>query len=73
MDHKFKKAENQEDMYRLYLNSIAHINNWDLVDLSAPNIIGKYLYSRCSSFQEIKTQDDPRTLLYRLVKSPILW
>jgi 3-methyladenine DNA glycosylase AlkD len=28
--------------YRLYVRSFARINNWDLVDLSAPNIVGAH-------------------------------
>jgi 3-methyladenine DNA glycosylase AlkD len=48
-------------IFRLYLASTARINNWDLVDLSAPNIVGVYL------------SDKSRRPLYRLVKSPSLW
>ena len=39
----------------------ARINNWDLVDLSAPQIVGGYLL------------DKPRDILYRLAESPLLW
>ncbi len=38
-------AERQR-IYRLYLASVAHINNWDLVDLSAPHIVGAHLQDR---------------------------
>jgi 3-methyladenine DNA glycosylase AlkD len=48
-------------IFRLYLASTDRINNWDLVDLSAPNILGEYLV------------DTSRRPLYRLVKSPSLW
>jgi 3-methyladenine DNA glycosylase AlkD len=30
--------------YDLYLQSIHHINNWDLIDVSAPLLVGRYLY-----------------------------
>lgn len=30
----------------IYLKNTAYINNWDLVDLSAPNIIGKYFLDK---------------------------
>lgn len=30
-------------VFRLYLQNTRHINNWDLVDLSAPNIVGGFL------------------------------
>ena len=32
--------------YRLYLRSFARINNWDLVDVSAPNIVGAHAVGR---------------------------
>lgn len=39
-----KSKENPKEAFDLYLDNIKHINNWDLVDASAPHIIGKYLY-----------------------------
>ncbi len=50
-----------EDIYNLYLKHTEYINNWDLVDLSAPNIVGKYLV------------DKDRSILYKLTKSKLLW
>jgi len=47
--------------YDLYLSSTRHINNWDLVDISAPHIIGKHL------------EDRPRKVLQRMAKSESLW
>jgi 3-methyladenine DNA glycosylase AlkD len=44
-----------------YLKNTKNINNWDLVDLSAPKILGDYLL------------DKSRSVLYRLVKSKNLW
>ncbi len=32
--------EQQKNLYDIYLNNTRYINNWDLVDLSAPRIIG---------------------------------
>jgi 3-methyladenine DNA glycosylase AlkD len=48
-------------IYKLYLRNTAFINNWDLVDGSAPQIIGGYLL------------DKPRDVLYELIESPSLW
>lgn len=48
-------------IYRLYLESTGRINNWDLVDLSAPNILGGYL------------KDTSRKPLYRLANATSLW
>jgi len=46
---------------RFYLAHLDHVNNWDLVDLSAPAILGPYLERR------------PRALLDRLARSPDPW
>lgn len=36
----------QERLYRLYLRSFRHINNWDLVDATAEHVVGPYLAGR---------------------------
>ena len=48
-------------IYKLYLRNTAFINNWDLVDGSAPQIVGGYLLHK------------PRDVLYELIESPSLW
>lgn len=48
-------------IYRAYLEHTAFINNWDLVDSSAPQIVGAQLYAAA------------RTPLDRLVASESLW
>ena len=48
-------------IYKLYLNNLDHINNWDLVDGSAPRIVGRHLAQR------------PRAVLFRLARSKIVW
>jgi 3-methyladenine DNA glycosylase AlkD len=54
-------AKGRKSIYDLYLTNTRQINNWDLVDLSAPQIVGGYLENRS------------RKPLYRLVKSKSLW
>ena len=51
----------RKDIYELYLANTRYINNWDLVDLSAPQIIGEYLGSR------------PREILAEMAVSSSLW
>jgi 3-methyladenine DNA glycosylase AlkD len=51
----------REVFYDFYCASTARINNWDLVDLSAPYIVGRHLETR------------RRSPLYRFVESPNLW
>ncbi len=60
---RFKKAnpEERKRIYEFYLSNTHRVNNWDLVDLSAPTIVGLYL------------QDKPRTDLVRLANSSLLW
>jgi 3-methyladenine DNA glycosylase AlkD len=55
------KEPSQKKIYDLYLANTNYINNWDLVDLSAPNIVGAYLFAK------------NRKPLYQLVKSKSLW
>jgi 3-methyladenine DNA glycosylase AlkD len=60
---QFKKADDQtkKTIFQLYLNHTCYINNWDLVDASAHEIVGGYLF------------DKNRDPLYQLVKSYDLW
>jgi len=55
-DEKIKK-----EYFDFYLKNTKYINNWDLVDLSAPNIIGDYIIKR------------DRNVLYKLSLSKNLW
>lgn len=55
-DDKKKKA-----VFDFYLKNRKGINNWDLVDLSAPKIVGEYLL------------DKERDLLYKFARSKDLW
>ena len=41
--NKYKK-EDSDKIYQYYMDHLTAINNWDLVDTSAPHIVGDYLY-----------------------------
>ena len=60
---QYKRGDDTQKrkIYDLYLASTAHINNWDLVDLTAPHIVGAYLDGRDTS------------VLTRLALSRSLW
>ena len=60
---QYRKAEaaGQERIARFYLAHKSRVNNWDLVDSSAPYILGHYLLTR------------DRALLYRLARSKRVW
>jgi 3-methyladenine DNA glycosylase AlkD len=47
--------------FDLYLGNTSHINNWDLVDVSSPHIVGRHLVDR------------PRKVLHRMARSSSLW
>ena len=55
------KDERKREIYRLYLANTKFINNWDLVDSSAPHIVGAWLFRRS------------RAPLGRLAGSSSLW
>jgi 3-methyladenine DNA glycosylase AlkD len=46
---QFEQAKNEtvrKTIYEFYLRQIDHVNNWDLVDTSAPKIVGAYLWQK---------------------------
>lgn len=63
LEEQFRRGgpELREKICSLYLANTRFINNWDLVDLSAPRIVGEWL------------KDKDRAPLYRLAKSELLW
>jgi 3-methyladenine DNA glycosylase AlkD len=54
-------SASRKNVFDFYLQHTRHINNWDLVDASAPYIVGEHLVSRS------------RRVLYHLAKSSDLW
>lgn len=60
---KYKRADEglKKKLFNFYLKNAKNINNWDLVDLSAPNIIGDFLLNK------------DKLILYKLAKSKNLW
>lgn len=68
-EHRFAALEilvakykgNEQAVYDFYLKNTRWVNNWDLVDTSAPYIVGEHLLTR------------PRRVLYKLAKSRSLW
>ncbi len=65
LTHQFRTGDEtqQKSIYSFYLRSTKHINNWDLVDLSAPTIVGGYLLDKKRE----------RSILYTLIKSKNIW
>ena len=65
LTYKMKKAkeDEQKEIVSLYINNTNHINGWDLVDLSAHYILGKYLLEH----------EDEKNILYEFANSNDLW
>lgn len=61
--NQFKLADDkcQKIIFNFYVRNRKGVNNWDLVDLFAPNIIGSFLF------------DKDKMLLYKFAHSKNLW
>ncbi len=60
----FRRAQNEEErrtLYNRYVRHRKHVNNWDLVDGSAPTIVGGFL------------EDKDRSQLYDWARTGNLW
>ena len=51
----------RKELFDLYMRRHDRINNWDLVDRSAPYVVGGYLFEK------------PRDVLYKLARSKNIW
>lgn len=60
---QFKRGDEsfKSEVFEFYKDNIDHVNNWDLVDTSAPYIAGAYLY------------DKDKAWLYDLARTGELW
>lgn len=60
---KYQKGDEneKEKWFNFYIDNRKQVNNWDLVDSTAHKLVGPHLFAR------------DRSLLYKLVESPILW
>src|SRR5207342_1689322 len=59
--HRRTSDQRRKELFDLYLRRTDRINNWDLVDVCAPHVVGRYLF------------DKPRDILYELARSQNLW
>lgn len=55
------QMESPEEVAQLYLRNLDFVNNWDLVDSSAPYILGPYLHQK------------KKDILYEFARSEDLW
>lgn len=59
--YKHGSEQDRTAAYEMYLGNTRHINNWDLVDVSAPHIVGPYLENRS------------RKILHEMACSDSMW
>jgi len=60
--NKYNKEE-PDRIYHYYLKHLNSVNNWDLVDTSAPHIVGDYLYNN----------PEKSNILFKFARSDNLW
>jgi len=58
---KYEQGDEKEKIFNFYIRNRKGINNWDLVDISAPKIVGAHLLDR------------DKKLLYEFASSKNLW
>lgn len=61
--NQFEEGDDKkrEKVFKFYIKNVRQANNWDLVDLSAPKIVGVYLFNKS------------KKPLYKFAKSRNLW
>ncbi len=59
--HSVSANNKIQQIFEIYTSNTDYINNWDLVDLSTPNIVGQHLFEKDCS------------LLYEFAQSNHLW
>jgi len=59
--HQYDGGDDRKKIVDIYRRNLKYVNNWDLVDLSAPKILGDYLVDR------------KRKPLYEYARSDDLW
>ncbi|HRX64229.1 MAG TPA: DNA alkylation repair protein [Candidatus Absconditabacterales bacterium] len=60
--YEFEKDETREkNIFDFYVKNLEYVNNWDLVDVTCPKIIGDYLL------------DKEKDILYNFAKSENMW
>jgi 3-methyladenine DNA glycosylase AlkD len=63
--NKYKQSNEKQkkEIFNFYLSQTKNINNWDLVDVTCPQIVGDYLFHN----------QEQKQILYKLAQSKNLW
>ena len=62
-NYNYAEEKEKKEIFNFYMSKADRINNWDLVDLSAPKIVGHYLFHHKEETKKI----------YGFAKSNNLW
>ena len=65
LNYQYPKSPDKKAIYELYLANVlaVRVNNWDIVDTTAPGVLGRYLWDTNGN----------RDVLYKLARSKNLW
>jgi 3-methyladenine DNA glycosylase AlkD len=65
LTYQYPKSTDKKAIYDLYLHNVmsGRVNNWDIVDTTAPSVMGRYLWETEGS----------RDVLFKLARSDDLW
>ncbi len=68
---QYRKGDNQsrEQIFQLYIDNKAYVNNWDLVDSSAPAIVGGHLLGQPT----VASQTRGEKVLVKMARSKRMW
>jgi 3-methyladenine DNA glycosylase AlkD len=63
--YQYPKSADKKAIYDFYLKNVkaGRVNNWDIVDTTAPSVMGRYLWET----------EGARDVLFRLARSDNLW
>jgi 3-methyladenine DNA glycosylase AlkD len=73
---KYETTNHKKIVLHFYIKNIKYINNWDLIDLSAPEIVGRHLFSNSRIRIIIANKNflaTPQQILKELAKSESIW
>ena len=70
--NNFNKSINKDEWYKFTLKNLKQLNNWDLVDKIAPNLIGKYLENK-NSKQILEWSENKSSLWIRRIAILATW
>jgi len=66
LTYKYEKTKStleKKEIFEFYLSNTKYINNWDLVDITTPKIVGNYILEH----------KNERKIIYSLAKSKNMW